>query len=120
MIHTFNVDKANKALILVKPVTEDLREEIEILTQLQSQGASPTDPKAKIHVERLKHHFEELRQVGCIAREPEKGLIDFPSFYGENAVFLCWKLGEEQVLFWHGIHEGHEDRKDITLEATPV
>lgn len=114
MVKTFTPNDASKSLILVKPVTEDLRDEMEILMALQSRGAYPTDPESKPHIERLKHHFDELKQVGCVARVPEQGLIDFPSFYRDEPVFLCWQMGEEAVLFWHGIHEEHVARREIT------
>lgn len=116
MVKTFTPTDASKALVLIKPVTSDLREEMEMLIALQSRGAYPTDSESKPHIARLKHHFEELKQVGCIAREPQEGLIDFPSFYRDKPVFLCWKSGEKEVLFWHGIQEDHHRRREITEE----
>lgn len=114
MVKTFTAREASKALILVKNITEDLRGEMETLILLQSRGAYPTEPETKKHIERLKHHFEELKQVGCVSREPQAGQIDFPSFYRDEPVFLCWGLGEEEVQHWHGIHEDHKSRREIT------
>ncbi len=116
MVKTFTAHEASKALILVKDITEDLRGEMETLILLQSKGVFPTETECKRHIERLKHHFEELKQVGCVSREPQEGRIDFPSFYRDEPVFLCWELGEEEVLHWHGIHEEHKGRREITEE----
>jgi hypothetical protein len=116
MVKTFTAHEASKALILVKDITEDLRGEMETLILLQSKGVFPTETECKRHIEKLKHHFEELKQVGCVSREPQEGRIDFPSFYRDEPVFLCWELGEEEVLHWHGIHEEHKGRREITDE----
>jgi len=41
------------------------------------------------------------------------GLIDFPAVRLGTRVWLCWKLGEESVMFWHGLHEGFAGRKSV-------
>jgi hypothetical protein len=35
--------------------------------------------------------------------------------HGEE-VYLCWKLGESAIHFWHGVHEGFRGRKPIDQE----
>lgn len=116
MVKTFTAHEASRALVLVKLITEDLRGEMETLSLLQSKGTYPTEPEAKKHIDKLKHHFEELKQLGVVAREPQEGVVDFPSFYRGEPVFLCWKLGEEALLHWHDIHEHHLARREITDE----
>jgi hypothetical protein len=116
MVKTFTAYEASRTLVLVKEIVEDLREEMEVLILLQSRGNFPTEPEVKKHIEKLKHHFEELKQLGCIAREPQEGVVDFPSFYRGEPVFLCWQLGEEEVLHWHEVGEHHLCRREITNE----
>ncbi len=42
------------------------------------------------------------------------GLVDFPfRARGGTAVYLCWRLGEPSIAFWHGIDEGYGGRKPI-------
>lgn len=43
----------------------------------------------------------------------ERGLIDFPSIRDGSEVFLCWEMGEEDILFWHDIAAGYAGRKDL-------
>lgn len=56
----------------------------------------------------------EIEATGCILRDLDLGLIDFPyRTRGGATVYLCWKLGEPQIRFWHGPDEGFAGRKSI-------
>ncbi len=44
------------------------------------------------------------------------GLVDFPTLFQGEEVYLCWKLGEAGIRFWHGIDEGFRGRKPIDAE----
>ena len=41
------------------------------------------------------------------------GLLDFPSRRGDELVLLCWKLGEGEIEYWHGMDEGFAGRKPL-------
>ena len=67
---------------------------------------------------------EELEQLVKIARNLEKkgiiikgldeGLIDFPYIRSNGEeVYLCWKLGEATINFWHRIPDGFQGRKGL-------
>jgi hypothetical protein len=55
----------------------------------------------------------ELESIGCVLRDLDLGLVDFPFRAGASAVFLCWKIGEPGILFWHGTDEGFAGRRPI-------
>jgi len=55
-------------------------------------------------------HFEEC---GCLVKDLDKGLVDFPTLFRGEEVYLCWKLDEPAIGFWHGTHEGFAGRKSI-------
>jgi hypothetical protein len=64
----------------------------------------------------LKEVLERIHEFGCVVKDLDIGLIDFPTqFHGEE-VYLCWKLGESGIQFWHGVHEGFRGRKAIDQE----
>ncbi len=63
--------------------------------------------------ERLQAAMEELEGVGCLIKDLHIGLIDFPTLYQGEEVYLCWQLGEEDIGFWHGMQEGFAGRKAI-------
>jgi hypothetical protein len=57
---------------------------------------------------------DELNQLGVILRDVEQGIVDFPHLRDGREVFLCWKLGEEQVRYWHELDTGFDARKPLT------
>jgi hypothetical protein len=60
--------------------------------------------------------LEEIATLGGSVKDLELGLVDFPGLVpgaGDEAVNLCWKLGETAVRFWHGFDEGYAQRKPL-------
>ncbi len=55
----------------------------------------------------------EVESIGCVLRDLDLGLVDFPFRARAGTVFLCWKIGEPAILFWHGTDEGFAGRKPI-------
>ena len=62
---------------------------------------------------RLREAVERIQALGCVVKDLETGLIDFPAIYRGQDVLLCWKLGEPEIQFWHGVDEGFAGRKPI-------
>jgi hypothetical protein len=57
--------------------------------------------------------IEQVQEVGCVVKDLDMGLIDFPTLFRDEEVYLCWKLGEDKIAFWHGVDEGFRGRKAI-------
>ena len=64
----------------------------------------------------LRTAIEEVQEIGCLIKDLDIGLIDFPTTYRGNEVYLCWKLGEAGIEYWHGVDEGFRGRKPIDQE----
>ena len=62
---------------------------------------------------RLKTAIEEVQELGCVIKDLDIGLVDFPTVFRGVEVCLCWKLGEPQIAWWHGMEEGFRGRKPI-------
>ncbi len=62
---------------------------------------------------RLRSSVEQIQELGCVVKDLETGLIDFPTTYRGQEVLLCWKMGEPEIQFWHGVDEGFAGRKAI-------
>src|SRR5579872_413960 len=62
---------------------------------------------------KLRASVEEVEGFGCVIKDLDIGLIDFPTLLRGVEVYLCWKLGESKIAFWHGIDEGFRGRKAI-------
>ena len=61
----------------------------------------------------LKAAVENIQQLGCQLKDVEMGLVDFPTLYRDEEVYLCWKVGEAGIGFWHHIDDGYRGRQPI-------
>ena len=61
----------------------------------------------------LKTAIEAVQETGCLVKDLDIGLVDFPTLFRGVEVYLCWKLGESGIAFWHGVDEGFRGRKPI-------
>ena len=73
------------------------------------------DDKARREVagQRLRSILENFEQSGVLVKDLDKGLVDFPTLFRGEEVYLCWNLDEASIQFWHGTHEGFAGRKAI-------
>ncbi len=64
----------------------------------------------------LKSAVERIQEIGCQLKDVELGLVDFPTLYRDQEVYLCWKAGESGIRFWHHIEDGYRGRREIDSE----
>ena len=57
--------------------------------------------------------LERIQTTGCLVKDLEEGLVDFPSIIEGQEALLCWKLGEQRIEYWHGIEDGFAGRKRL-------
>ncbi|MBI1941261.1 MAG: DUF2203 domain-containing protein [Acidobacteria bacterium] len=69
--------------------------------------------KRERSVTKLQEEVNRIQETGCVRKDLDEGLVDFPSLMKGEEVFLCWKLGEERILYWHGLEEGFAGRKPL-------
>jgi hypothetical protein len=67
-------------------------------------------------VAKLQATLEQVQEQGCVVKDLDIGLLDFPTLYRGQEVYLCWRLGEPRIDFWHGVDEGFRGRKPIDDE----
>ncbi|TMK23414.1 MAG: DUF2203 family protein [Actinobacteria bacterium] len=65
------------------------------------------------HQQTLKTELEHLAERGILLRDPEVGLIDFPAEREGRRVYLCWRLGEDEVAWYHEATAGFGNRKPL-------
>ncbi|HYL27328.1 MAG TPA: DUF2203 domain-containing protein [Candidatus Nitrosotalea sp.] len=127
----FSPDKANALIPKLEPLLEELlqrRRELAIklleadpalhhtppgrprLASARSALPAPLFGELKHEIGRLIYRIESL---GCVVKDIDLGLVDFPSMLDDEPVFLCWKLGESRVSYWHGTDEGFSARKAL-------
>jgi hypothetical protein len=127
----FTLEAANATLPLVRAIVTDLsrlsRDVVERRERLSllrgSRETRPGDPYsaelAQIEDElekdrgELQGYIDELRQLGVEPKNGLEGLVDFPCLMEGRVVYLCWRLGEPEVLFWHEIEAGFAGRQAL-------
>src|SRR2546423_10267765 len=55
----------------------------------------------------------ELQERGVLGKDLDQGPVDFPALRGGEEVLLCWRLGEDEVGFWHSLEDGFAGRKPL-------
>lgn len=130
----FTLDEANAALPLVRAIVADwvrLSQEVvdrrQRVAMLNSGRAGSRDvyseELAQIEEElekdndKLREYIAELTELGVEPKDPLAGLVDFPALKDGRPVYLCWKLGEPCVEFWHELDGGFRGRQPVTDET---
>jgi hypothetical protein len=57
--------------------------------------------------------LQRLEELGIVVRDPSSGLVDFPGIRDGREVFLCWRLGEEAVAWFHPPETGFAGRQPL-------
>jgi hypothetical protein len=131
MDRLFTLQEANAAVHELRPVVRRMVEhrrnltaaqalQTELITRIAGNGGDmvPSDLReAQEAIEREAAAIAEcadlISAAGAQVKSLEDGLLDFPSRRGDDDVLLCWKLGEEEIRYWHGADEGFAGRKPI-------
>jgi hypothetical protein len=130
----FTVDEANATLAEVRPLAERLVEHRRALRDAQAGlqhvagkvagnggGLDAAEVKrAQALIEReLKGVIacvERIHELGVQVKDADEGLLDFPALRGGEEVLLCWKLGEDEIGFWHTPEDGFAGRRPVPLD----
>ena len=136
----FTVEEANQMLPLVRAIVEDIvelfrdvhdrRERLSRVRQLP--GASGRDEKSVYNEEllqieedldkditKLEGYVDELQGLGIELKDFVSGLVDFPSKMDGREVYLCWRLGEDEVGYWHELDAGFQGRHSLLEGSVP-
>jgi hypothetical protein len=65
-------------------------------------------------VDRMQAGVARLVELSITLRDIETGLIDFPALVNGRPVWLCWRLGEDRVDWWHELSTGFSARRRIS------
>ena len=127
----FTAEEANEALLEVRPLTEELVGHRRALVELQERQSAVTARIAGNGGNVEPHELEEVQaqldeevagiarcvarihEVGALVKDLDEGLVDFPATRDGRDVLLCWRLGEDEIGFWHGLDEGFSGRKPL-------
>lgn len=130
----FTPEEANALLPEIRALIERLVEHRRALREAREQrravattvagnggGIDPhelteLDERVAAELRRVARCVNAVHAYGIQVKDADVGLVDFPARRGGDLVYLCWRLGEDEVGFWHGLDEGFAGRKPLPLE----
>jgi hypothetical protein len=94
---------------------------VAVAERIQHSGGMqvPYEKIAQTRVERNRLHealetaLDQIQETGCVVKDLDIGLLDFPARIDNEDVYLCWRLGEDRIRFYHRQDEGFTGRKPI-------
>lgn len=107
-------------ILTCKKQTVALQEKVEMVIQSGSQFEQFVKKKQELNaaVSNYYEAIEQLEATGVVIKDVEQGLLDFPSKRFDEEVWLCWKVGENEIKFWHAKDEGFMGRKPLESTGT--
>jgi hypothetical protein len=119
----FSLEDARAVLPEILPLVEELNSlnkalvarGFDISRHEYFGGSGPNGERFfPVELERLVEIVKIFENRGILVKDLDSGLIDFPHFLSNGEeVYLCWKRGEETILFWHRIGDGFAGRRPV-------
>ena len=128
----FTLEEANALVPRVRELFESIHERMELLGELQQQledfrarkrEGEHAEREGKLVAESLgragrlsdeiRDLIGEVQAIGCEVKDLGQGLVDFRARRDDRVVYLCWKLGEDEIRHWHELHTGFSGRQPL-------
>lgn len=128
MTKVFTVEEANRTLPLVSRIVEDIVRdyarwkekvdafEVEVARTPRGETGSEAlrlEQEAQLLATEIERCVAELSELGIEFKGFDIGLVDFPGERDGRPVYLCWRLGEAQVDYWHDTETGFAGRQPL-------
>ena len=120
----FTLAEAQSLLPRLRTLLEELSQEWKRISALnpeiqKARDNAPLNGYSKFGVEyvesvsHLMSLIHEIKDMGVLLKDADKGLCDFPYIKGGRMVYLCWQLGEDTIQYWHDVETGFAGRKPL-------
>jgi len=120
----FTLAEAQSLLPQLRSLLSEVGEEWNHIRDLNPEGQKARDKasydgytKAGVdYVESVSHLMfliHQIKDMGVLLKDADKGLCDFPYMRQGRVVYLCWQLGEERIEYWHDIETGFSGREPL-------
>jgi len=84
-----------------------------VVTRMHAEELSQVEEDLQRDEEKLIGFVQELAELGAELKDPRIGLVDFQSLHDGRIVDLCWKLGEDEIGYWHDLNAGFAGRQSV-------
>ena len=61
----------------------------------------------------LQQAMKDIEDLGVLVKDIDTGLCDFPHTRDGRVVYLCWKLDEDEISWWHDLESGFAGRQPL-------
>ena len=117
----YTVDEANELLPSLVPLLEGLRDaqramaerQDDVVTSATGNGGGSAGKEFLEASQTAGRALAEINALEIFVRDPSSGLIDFPAERDGEEIYLCWRLGEDAVGWWHPIDSGFAGRQPL-------
>jgi hypothetical protein len=129
----FTVEEANRLLPRVRTLVEAIQQDAGRLAAVQQRlaafreqkrrGDHAVEGEAKLALavlgeanqisEAMRRSFGTLHEIGCEIKDVQQGLVDFRTRREDRTVYLCWRLGEDEIRYWHELDTGFAARQPL-------
>jgi hypothetical protein len=143
MARFYDVDRANARIPELRDILELLRDQRAELIRLRdlvlerqsaveagtadsglgsSRSSDDDEPDDELRLIRLRMQglidqmqagVARIDSLGITLRDIESGLVDFPALASGRQIWLCWRLGEDEVGWWHELSTGFSERQPL-------
>jgi len=117
----YTISTANALLPYLAPTLVELREKFEAAERIREamvrasagNGWSERRDEERQTMMRVAELLERIKKWDVVLRDVSTGLVDFPALVEGQDAFLCWRLGEAEVAFWHSPDDGFQGRRPL-------
>ncbi len=126
----FTIEEANRMIPLLRRILEEIRDkrreafEKQLLLEeslkmvwkgegVGIKGFFKLKEEVQFIMDEIQEKLSTVDMYGCILKDVERGLVDFPALIDGREVYLCWQIDEERISYWHGLNEGFAGRKPL-------
>jgi hypothetical protein len=127
MAKLFSIAEANALLPRLREILQELRGLVDQAERLEIEvGAAEAKLRTNGHTvssepyqrraaarASLNALIAQVHELGIELKDPRSGLVDFPHERDGEVVYLCWKLDEAEVAYWHPIETGFAGRQPL-------
>lgn len=121
MSRNFSVEEANALLPHLAPALVELRERFEAAAEIRvavaraaaTDGWSAKRDEWAHTLARVAELIERVQGWGVELKDVSTGLVDFPTTIEGREAYLCWRLGEPEVAYWHFKEDGFRGRRPL-------
>ncbi len=129
-VKQFTLEEANATIPYVRRIVEDIVAEYqtwrdcifryEVIAAESKADEGETEGQEQLRVEvddiakRISAFIDEVTQVGCVFKGLDGGLVDFQARREGRDIYLCWRLEEPEIGYWHELEAGFAGRQPVT------